>query len=226
MTKNATASVVEAPLASGIGAVPAKRSRLDDAVKRGIDIIGALAGLLVTALVFVWYRGVVRRESPGPVFYRQVRVGRGGRPFTLYKFRSMTLDAEQQLGTLYARNEMTGPVFKMRNDPRIFPTGRWLRHHYLDELPQFWNVLRGDMSLIGPRPPVPEEVALYQPHHWIRLSVKPGISGTWQTVSGRSVTDFEEIVRLDREYIESWSLGGDCRLLARTIWKAIRGGGW
>ena len=207
-------------------AVPVGRRVLAEAVKRGIDILGASAGLLVTAIVYVWYRRVVQRESPGPVIYRQMRIGRGGRPFVLYKFRSMALDAEAQLENLSERNEMTGPVFKMRNDPRIFPTGRWLRHHYLDELPQFWNVLRGDMSLIGPRPPVPEEVALYEPHHWVRLSVKPGISGTWQTVRDRPVTDFEEIVRLDREYVESWSVAGDCRLLARTIWKAIRGGGW
>ena len=224
MRKNATAPVAAVSLR--VDAAPRKRRLLDELGKRTIDILGASIGLLITAVVYVWYRRVVQRESPGPVIYRQVRVGRGGRPFVLYKFRSMALDAEQRLEELADQNEMTGPVFKMREDPRVFPTGRWLRHHYIDELPQFWNVLRGEMSLIGPRPPVPEEVALYQPHHWIRLTVKPGISGSWQSVRDQPVTDFEEIVRLDREYVENWSLGADCRLLGRTLRKAIRGGGW
>ena len=226
MTKSGAPSTAARRVnAADAGIVLAERSLFEAAVKRTLDIVGALAGLLVTAGVYLWFRRVVQRESPGPVFYRQMRVGRGGKPFMLYKFRSMIPDAEQRLAKLFSRNEMTGPVFKVRDDPRVFPTGRWLRHHYLDELPQFWNVLRGEMSLVGPRPPVPEEVAGYEPHHFVRLAVKPGISGTWQIVRD-PVTDFEEIVRLDREYVEHGTILTDWKILYRTVRKAISGGGW
>jgi exopolysaccharide biosynthesis polyprenyl glycosylphosphotransferase len=195
-------------------------------VKRLIDIVGATVGLLLCGPVLLWYNFKIHRESPGPVFFRQMRVGQNGRLFPLYKFRTMYPDAEERLKDLLTYNEMQGFIFKMKDDPRVTPTGRVLRRRHLDELPQFWNVLKGEMSLVGTRPPTPNEVAEYQPHHHRRLSMKPGITGLWQLNGNETVNDFEDVVRLDWEYITNWSLWLDCKILAKTVVKVVRGGGW
>jgi exopolysaccharide biosynthesis polyprenyl glycosylphosphotransferase len=195
-------------------------------VKRLIDIIGASAGMIPCSLVYLWYRLKIRHESPGPVLFRQIRIGKNGRLFTLYKFRTMYLDAEERLEELLARNQMKGFIFKIQEDPRVTPTGSVLRRHHLDELPQFWNVLRGEMSLVGTRPPTPNELAQYLPHHHRRLSMNPGITGFWQLLGNRTVDDFESIVKLDCEYIDNWSLWLDCKILAKTALKVVRGSAW
>jgi lipopolysaccharide/colanic/teichoic acid biosynthesis glycosyltransferase len=159
---------------------------------------------------------VIRITSPGPVLYRQIRCGLYGRRFTLIKFRSMIDGAEDVLWEIRHLNEMSGPVFKMRNDPRVTPFGRFLRRSSVDELPQLWNVLKGEMSLVGPRAPLPDEVAAYTNGQRRRLSVKPGITCLWQ-VSGRSQIDFDKWMALDLEYIDNWSLLLDLQILARTI---------
>jgi exopolysaccharide biosynthesis polyprenyl glycosylphosphotransferase len=205
---------------------PVRRSPAALVVKRAIDVIGALAGLVLFGLAALWYAPRIRRESWGPILFRQVRVGRNGRLFTLYKFRTMQVDAEARRADLLAANEMTGHVFKLREDPRVTPIGRELRARHLDELPQFWNVLRGDMSLVGTRPPTVEEVEFYRPHHHRRLSMKPGITGLWQLAGNRAVRDFEEIVKLDCQYIDSWSVWLDLKILARTVLKVTRRSGW
>jgi exopolysaccharide biosynthesis polyprenyl glycosylphosphotransferase len=196
-------------------------------VKRVIDIVSAVIGLLCCSVVYLWYKPKLQRESPGPVFFRQDRVGQNGRLFTLYKFRTMHLDAEARLQELRSRNDMIGDyIFKMRDDPRITPTGRTLRSRHLDELPQFWNVLRGDMSLVGTRPPTPDEVKRYRPHHRRRISMKCGLTGPWQVQGNGSVNNFEDIVKLDCEYINNWSLKRDLAILAKTLVKVFRGDGW
>jgi lipopolysaccharide/colanic/teichoic acid biosynthesis glycosyltransferase len=158
----------------------------------------------------------IKIGSRGPVLFRQTRVGKAGRTFTSYKFRSMVADAEAQLPRLRPRNEAAGPVFKIKNDPRITSVGRWLRRTSLDELPQLINVLKGDMSLVGPRPPLPSEVAQYGRLERRRLTIKPGITGPWQ-VSGRSEVSFDEWVRLDLYYIRNWSLLLDLTILLKTV---------
>ncbi len=158
------------------------------------------------------------------MLFRQERVGRGGTRFYLLKFRSMRQDADRIVQELLAYNEATGPLFKMRNDPRLTRVGRVLRRWSLDEWPQLWNVLKGEMSLVGPRPPLPREVEQYEPWHYRRLEVSPGITGLWQ-VSGRSELSFDEMVMLDLYYIENWSLGLDLRILLRTIPAVFRGRG-
>jgi lipopolysaccharide/colanic/teichoic acid biosynthesis glycosyltransferase len=158
----------------------------------------------------------IKLDSPGPIFYRQQRVGKHGRRFWMLKFRSMRQDADRLLDTLRAHNEASGPLFKMRRDPRITRVGRLLRRWSLDELPQLFNVLRGDMSLVGPRPPIPAEVEEYEDWQHGRLRAVPGITGLWQ-VSGRSEVPFHDMVRLDLHYIRNWSLGLDLVILLRTI---------
>ena len=195
-------------------------------IKRLLDIIGATAGLILYGLAYLWYGPKIRRESPGPVLFRQTRVGKNRRLFTLYKFRTMVLGAEDRKKKVLSGNEMKGCVFKMKDDPRVTPTGHVLRRRHLDELPQFWNVLKGEMSLVGTRPPTPDEVAQYLPHHHRRLSMKPGITGFWQLNGNWAVNDFEDIVRLDCEYIDKWSLWLDCKILAKTVAKVLRGSGW
>jgi lipopolysaccharide/colanic/teichoic acid biosynthesis glycosyltransferase len=196
------------------------------AIKRAIDIIGALFGLIVCGLAYLVYARRIRRETEGSVLFKQTRVGRNGRLFTLYKFRTMHATAEDRLCELTEYNEMTGHIFKMRDDPRVTPLGRILRRHYLDELPQFWNVLRGEMSLVGTRPPTPNEVANYSAHHQRRLSMKPGVTGLWQLHGNGKVSDFEEIVALDCRYIDNWSIWEDCKILFGTIVRFLQGGGW
>lgn len=187
------------------------------AAKRFLDILGGLVGCICTGLIFLFVAPIIKIQAPGPVFFSQTRIGRNGRKFKIYKFRSMYVDAEERKKELMAQNKMSGFMFKVDNDPRIFPFGHIIRKTSLDEFPQFWNVLKGDMSLCGTRPPTLDEYIQYEPHHKSRLAMKPGITGMWQ-VSGRSqITDFEEVVRLDNEYIRNWSLGLDIKILFKTV---------
>ncbi|MFZ0889519.1 MAG: sugar transferase [Candidatus Binataceae bacterium] len=195
-------------------------------IKRLIDIAGAIIGLGLSGLAYLWFAPRIRRESPGPVLFRQERVGQNGRRFTIYKFRTMYLEAEQRLKELLGGNEMKGPMFKIKQDPRVTPIGRLLRRHHIDELPQCWNVLKGQMSLVGTRPPTPNEVEKYFAHHFRRLAMKPGITGLWQLNGNGSVNDFEEVVKLDCEYIDNWSLGLDFKILAKTLVKVVRASAW
>ena len=194
-------------------------------LKRLLDITGSLAGCVVLAVLTLLIAPAIRLESPGPVFFAQKRVGRNGRIFKMYKFRSMYADAEERKKELLAQNEMNGLMFKMENDPRITRVGRFLRRTSLDEFPQFLNILKGDMSLVGTRPPTLDEFDRYSPYHKKRLSFRPGLTGMWQ-VSGRSdITDFEEIVRLDVEYIDNWSFGLDIKILLKTVLQVFSGRG-
>jgi exopolysaccharide biosynthesis polyprenyl glycosylphosphotransferase len=173
-------------------------------------------GLLVLAPLLVAIAIAIKLDSPGPVFYRQERVGKDGRRFWILKFRSMRQDADRLLPTIRQHNEASGPLFKMRADPRVTRVGRVLRRLSLDELPQLFNVLKGEMSLVGPRPPIPSEVEQYEDWQHGRLRAMPGITGLWQ-VSGRSEVPFHDMVRLDLHYIRNWSLGLDLEILWRTI---------
>ncbi len=188
----------------------------DRLVKRAVDVVVASLGLLVASPVLLLAAVAIKLDSPGPILHQQVRVGKGGRHFTLYKFRSMKVNADAELERLRPSNEAGGVTFKMRADPRRTRVGRWLRRLSIDELPQLWNVLRGDMSLVGPRPPLPSEVSRYEEWHRHRLEVAPGLTGLWQ-VSGRSEVPFDEMVLMDLWYIEHWSLGLDLKILFRTI---------
>ena len=194
-------------------------------VKRLMDIAGGIVGLALTAIAFVIFAPIIKIQSPGPVFFKQVRIGKNGRRFNFYKFRSMYVDAEERKAELMKDNEMSGNMFKMENDPRIIPIGHFMRKYSIDELPQFWNVLKGDMSLVGTRPPTEDEFLNYEYHHKARLGIKPGLTGMWQ-VSGRSdITDFEDVVALDTQYISNWSLGLDIMLLFKTIGVVLTGKG-
>jgi exopolysaccharide biosynthesis polyprenyl glycosylphosphotransferase len=192
--------------------------------KRLMDVLVAGTGLLLLSPVLLLTALAIRLDSPGDVIFRQTRVGRGGQEFTFYKFRTMCADAEARLIELRQRNEADGPWFKIRNDPRQTRVGRFLRRVSLDELPQLWNVLIGDMSLIGPRPNLPSEVREYEPWHYQRLEVAPGITGLWQ-VSGRSDLSFDEMVLLDVYYIENWSPVLDLAILLKTIPTVVLGSG-
>jgi exopolysaccharide biosynthesis polyprenyl glycosylphosphotransferase len=185
-------------------------------LKRAVDVILASLALVLLAPVWGAIALAIRLDSPGPVIFRQERVGRGSRRFVCLKFRTMCVDAEARVAELQAHNEASGPLFKMRDDPRITRVGRWLRRASLDEVPQIINVLRGEMSWVGPRPGLPSEVAQYDPWHLRRLEVSPGITGLWQ-VSGRSDVTFDEMVLLDIYYIENWSLALDLRILLKTL---------
>ncbi|UCE25517.1 MAG: sugar transferase [Candidatus Zixiibacteriota bacterium] len=194
------------------------------AAKCILDKLGALCGLLAASPAMLLIALAIKLDSKGPVFYRQTRCGLNGKPFKLYKFRTMCRDADTKKTRLTGLNEMSGPVFKVRNDPRVTRFGRFLRRTSLDELPQFINVLKGDMSLVGPRPPLPKEVAQYKPWQHRKLSVMPGVTCTWQ-VSGRNNIDFEQWMKLDLEYIDNWSLWQDTKILARTIPAVLKGSG-
>jgi lipopolysaccharide/colanic/teichoic acid biosynthesis glycosyltransferase len=184
--------------------------------KRCVDVIGAIVGLAFTALLLIPIAIAIQWDNPGPILYSQERCSVGGKRFRIWKFRSMVTDADVLKQSL--QNEASGHIFKIAADPRITKVGKFLRRTSLDEFPQFWNVLLGDMSLVGTRPPSLDEVANYEPHHWQRLAVKPGITGVWQ-VNGRSaVKDFEDIVKLDLSYQENWSVRYDLYLIFKTIW--------
>lgn len=194
-------------------------------VKRLIDIAGALVGLSITLVVGIVLAPILLLESPGPLIFKQKRVGENGRIFDFYKFRSMYQDAEERKKELMVKNEMQGLMFKMENDPRITKVGAFIRKTSLDELPQFWNVLKGDMSLVGTRPPTVDEYQQYNYYQKRRISFRPGITGLWQ-ISGRSdIKDFDEVVKLDLEYIDNWSILLDFKIIFKTILVVFRGSG-
>ena len=187
------------------------------AAKRVMDILGGIIGSAVAIILFVVLGIIIKLDSPGPIIFAQERVGKNGRKFKMYKFRSMYQDAEARKAELMKQNEMNGLMFKMKDDPRITKVGKFIRKTSLDEFPQFFNVLLGDMSLVGTRPPTVNEFNEYSNYHKRRLAMKPGITGMWQ-VSGRSdIKDFEEVVKLDCEYIDNWSLGLDFKILIKTV---------
>lgn len=195
-------------------------------LKRGFDVVGAVFGLILAAPLMLLVAAAVKLDSHGPVFFRQRRVGLGGRSFTIWKFRCMYADAEERKHELAHLNIYGNPkLFKLPRDPRVTRVGRFLRRSSLDELPQLLNVLNGDMSLVGPRPPVPDEVESYEPHHFARLSVVPGITGPWQVGGRNLITDFEVVVEMEKAYIASWSLVLDAKILVRTVGVVLRGWG-
>lgn len=194
-------------------------------VKRLMDIAGALVGLAITAVVTVFLAPPLLIESPGPLFFAQKRVGKNGRFFKIYKFRSMYRDAEERKKELENQNEMNGFMFKMKDDPRITKVGKFIRKTSIDELPQFYNVLKGDMSLVGTRPPTVDEFRQYESHQKRRLSAKPGITGLWQVSGRNSISDFEEVVKLDVQYIDNWSIALDIKILLKTIKVVFERGG-
>lgn len=186
-------------------------------IKRLIDIVISMLALFIISPVYLCIAILIKLSSPGPVYFVQERCGLSGRKFKLYKFRTMVVDAEEKLQELLVHNEMKGHAFKMENDPRITPIGKFLRKLSLDELPQLWNVFHGDMSLVGPRPPLPREVKDYDPWHQRRLSMRPGITCLWQVGGRNRIRDFDEWVRLDLQYIDNWSLWLDFKILFKTI---------
>ncbi len=198
------------------------RQRLE---KRILDICGSLIGMVILGIATIFVAPAIKLTSPGPVFFGQTRIGKNGRRFTFYKFRSMYQDAEERKAELMAENEVDGLMFKMEDDPRITKVGKFLRRTSIDELPQFWNVLKGDMSLVGTRPPTVDEFEQYEAKHKGRLSMTPGMTGLWQ-VSGRSdIKDFDEVVKLDMQYIDNWSLLRDIEILFKTVQVVITGKG-
>ena len=194
------------------------------AIKRLVDVAASSAALALLAPLMVLVAAIIKLTSRGPILFKQQRVGRHGRPFHMLKFRSMVVNAEELKAKLMALNEQAGPVFKMKRDPRITPIGRFIRKFSIDELPQLINVLRGEMSLVGPRPPVPSEVARYEAWQRRRLSVRPGLTCVWQ-VSGRNEISFEEWMYLDMQYIDHWSLGQDFQLILKTVPVVLTGRG-
>lgn len=184
-------------------------------VKRLIDVAGATVGLMIVGLVSLPIALAIYLDSPGPIVFSQTRYGYRGQAFRLWKFRSMVPNAEAQKHRV--KNESKGLIFKNEADPRVTRVGRFLRRTSLDELPQFWNVLKGDMSLVGTRPPIASEVSQYEPHHWQRLAIKPGMTGKWQTSGRSSIKDFEEIVAMDVDYQEQWSVWLDLKIIFKTI---------
>ncbi|WP_416136081.1 sugar transferase [Enterococcus casseliflavus] len=186
-------------------------------VKRLIDILGSLVGLLILCPLFLFVAYKIKREEPkGPVFFSQTRVGKNGKSFKMYKFRSMFIDAEEKLEQLLKYNEIEGAMFKMKDDPRITKVGKTIRKYSIDELPQLWNVLKGDMSLVGPRPPLSREVDEYSAYDMQRLLVKPGCTGLWQ-VNGRNDVDFHDMVELDLKYIINQSILYDMKIILKTV---------
>lgn len=202
--------------------------------KRMLDIFGGIVGLILTGIITIFLAPAIYISSPGPIFFSQIRVGKNGKRFKIYKFRSMYMDAEERKTELMRKNKMTGLMFKMDADPRVIGSGPdgtrhglgwFIRKTSLDEFPQFWNVLKGDMSLVGTRPPTEDEWKQYKYYHRARLAIKPGLTGMWQ-VSGRSdITDFEEVVKLDMEYIRNWNFGMDIKIILKTVWVVLTGSG-
>jgi exopolysaccharide biosynthesis polyprenyl glycosylphosphotransferase len=194
--------------------------RAQATLKRACDLLVAALALAVALPLLIAIAGSIKLTSPGPVIFSQERIGRNGRSFKLHKFRTMYLDAEVRLQDLLEKNEAQGPMFKMKEDPRVTRVGRFLRRTSLDEFPQFFNVLFGEMSVVGPRPPLPREVEQYQTEHLCRLKGRPGITGLWQ-VSGRSTLSFDQMVKLDRHYLENWSILLDLQIMAKTFWVVL-----
>lgn len=193
-------------------------NRTAECIKRAVDIVGGVVGLILASPIMLVTAIAIKLDSPGPVFFKQTRVGKNGRQFKIYKFRSMYIDAEERKKELLSQNEIGGGVmFKIKDDPRITRVGKVIRKLSIDELPQFINVVAGSMSLVGTRPPTLDEVEKYQTNQWRRISIKPGLTGMWQ-VSGRSsIQDFEEIVKLDVEYIDNWSIWMDIKIMLKTV---------
>ncbi|WP_199250308.1 anti-sigma factor antagonist [[Phormidium] sp. ETS-05] len=195
--------------------LPTTHPSVRSVAKRGLDIVGAIVGLGITAVLFPAIAIAIKLDSPGPIFFSQIRCGWMGRSFRMWKFRSMCINAEAMKSQV--ENQITGPLFKNENDPRVTRVGRFLRRRSLDELPQFWNVLTGEMSLVGTRPVLPDELDKYEVPEWQRLDVKPGMTGEWQ-VNGRSnVRNFEDVIRLDLKYQQNWSFLYDLKLIVKTI---------
>ncbi|MFA7316535.1 MAG: sugar transferase [Sulfuricella sp.] len=190
--------------------------------KRALDIVGGFVGMLILLIIFPFVGLAIKLDSPGPILFSQLRKGQRGRTFRLYKFRTMFSNAEEMKKDLLAKNQMQGHMFKMDDDPRITKVGRWLRKTSLDEFPQFINVMRGEMSLVGTRPPTIDEVEKYQPEHLKRIAAKPGITGLWQ-VSGRNkINDFEQVVELDCRYLHNWRFSDDIKILCKTVWVVLQ----
>ncbi len=198
--------------------------RLSMLLKFALDKVGAMIGIILAAPVMLAVAIAIKFDSPGPVFFKQERAGLNGRRFPLYKFRTMCIDAEKRKAELTGQNEMSGPVFKIKADPRVTKLGKFLRKYSIDELPQLFNILRGEMSLVGPRPPLPTEVSKYEAWQRRKLSVKPGLTCLWQ-VNGRNAIDFEDWMQLDLEYIDNWSLMLDAKILAKTVPTVLKGSG-
>ena len=195
-----------------------------DVAKRFFDIVLSLCGLVILSPLFLITAVAIRLDSKGPAFYSQKRIGKNGKPFKMYKFRSMCVDAEQQLERLAALNERDGPTFKITHDPRVTRVGRFIRKTCIDALPQLINILRGEMSLVGPRPPLPNEVAVYTPYQMRRLGVTPGLTCFWQATKGEDTT-FEEWVEMDLKYIRERSLKTDIKILFLTVRVVLLGKG-
>ena len=187
-----------------------------EAIKRLIDITCSFVGILVLSPLFIIIAIIIKFTSKGPVFFSQKRVGRNGKEFDMYKFRSMVVNAEELKEKLAAQNEMSGPMFKMKDDPRVTKVGKFIRKTSIDELPQLWNILKGDMSLVGPRPSLPKEVAQFDEWMYKRLEVKPGLTCYWQ-VSGRNNIDFEDWMKLDVKYVKERNLWIDIKLIFKTV---------
>jgi anti-anti-sigma factor len=203
--------------------LPTTHPSVQSGVKRILDVVGAIVGLGIVSFAIVPIAIAIKLNSPGPIFFGQTRLGWMGKQFTIWKFRSMYLDAEARKKELMALNKQTDEkTFKMDNDPRITPVGKFLRKTSLDELPQFWNVLIGEMSLVGTRPPTPNEVDIYEVPEWQRLDVKPGMTGEWQVNGRSSIKNFEDIIKLDLRYQQNWSLLYDLKLIIKTILVVFR----
>jgi exopolysaccharide biosynthesis polyprenyl glycosylphosphotransferase len=211
-----TPSETPAPTKGGEVQPPATHPSIRSWVKRAIDVVGALVGLVITAMAFIPIALAIKLDSPGPIFFSQTRCGWLGKKFRIWKFRSMCTDAEVLKSKI--ENKLDGDkLFKNDNDPRVTKVGRFLRRTSLDELPQFWNVLKGEMSLVGTRPPTADEVERYEVPEWQRLDVKPGMTGEWQVKGRSSIRKFEDVIRLDLEYQKNWSLIYDIKLILKTV---------
>ena len=210
----------EAPVANNTQLeeqLPTTHPSIRSWTKRTIDIIGALVGLVITSVLFIPIAIAIKIDDPGPIFFGQIRCGWMGKRFKIWKFRSMCVDAEAKKAELQKHNQVEGAFFKIDNDPRITKVGKFLRKTSLDELPQFWNVLKGEMSLVGTRPPTPNEVESYEVPEWQRLDVKPGMTGEWQVNGRSSVRKFEDVIRLDLQYQKNWNLFYDLKLIFKTV---------
>jgi len=203
--------------------LPTTHPSVQSGVKRLLDVVGAIVGIGITSIAIIPIAIAIKLNSPGPIFFGQTRLGWMGKRFTIWKFRSMYIDAEERKKELMALNKQSDEkTFKMDNDPRITPVGKFLRKTSLDELPQFWNVLKGEMSLVGTRPPTPNEVDIYEVPEWQRLDVKPGMTGEWQVNGRSSIKNFEDIIKLDLRYQQNWSLLYDLKLIIKTILVVFR----